>query len=151
MSLAFRTMLSGNPTVRELLACVRASTLCAYANQEVPVEKIVEVLRPKRSPDRWSLFQVEFQYRNLPKLDWTEFEDLRFEPFEFNPSALGGLDLSLDIEDAERGLRCSFRYDPSRLSASAVKGMTRGFQNLLEAIVRDPDQRVRNLPILTAG
>lgn len=153
-----RTVLTGNPTFRELLSRVREVALGAYAHQDVPFGKLVEVLRPQRDLSRNALFQVTFDFHDapVPKL---EFSGLTGSiDYRQNDSAkfdLGVLVVPRAEQLIGRGsgvkeepLLMIWEYDADLFDAATIERMTGHFQVILESIVADPDQHLSDLVIL---
>ena len=64
-TVVIRTLISPGMTCAQLLKQVRASTIEAYAHQELPFEKLAQVLEKEESIDRASLFQVLCNYQKV--------------------------------------------------------------------------------------
>src|SRR5207245_10210551 len=63
-TLILRINLSSRPSFKELLKRVEPDASPAYAHQELPLERIVEEIRPQRDLSRSPLFQVMFAHNN---------------------------------------------------------------------------------------
>jgi amino acid adenylation domain-containing protein len=147
-TLVLRTDLSGQPRFRELLTRVREVTLAAYEHQDVPYEKLLEELRLPRDLSRTPLFQVLCVLHNTPQ-QAVELSGLTVEPLEIDPGT-ARFDLTLEFWDTPEGLRGRFEYNTDLFEAATIARMAGHLQTLLEGIVADPEQRLSQLPLLTA-
>jgi hypothetical protein len=57
--------------------------------------------------------------------------------------------LNLEIQPEAEGLRCSLRYDTALFRRETAGQMMENFRKLLEAMVRNPERRIRELPALS--
>lgn len=148
-TLVMRTYLGGNPTFRQLLARVRQVALGAYSHQDLPFEKLVEELHPERDPSCSSLFQVMFVLQNAPK-SVLELSGLSLN-FQDIDSGTAKFDLTLELQETTEGIRGWFEYNTDLFDACTVHRMVGHFQTLLEGIVANPEQKLSELPLLTAA
>ncbi|MEH1952594.1 amino acid adenylation domain-containing protein [Nostoc sp.] len=159
-NLVLRTDLSGNPTFRELLGRVRQVTLEAYTNEDLPFDKVVEVLKPIRNLSHNPLFQVMFSFHDspMPDLSLPGLDISLHEPIS-NKSAKFDLDFLVIPRSEQRvqngsktkakGITLILEYNSDLFDAATIQRILEQYQNLLEAIVANPEQQVSQLPLLT--
>jgi Condensation domain len=145
-TLVLRTDLSGNPSFRELLRRVREVCLGAYAHQELPYQKLVEALQPKRGTSRGSLARVFFAFQNVPRQPLT-IPGLTVTPVRTD-FGVAKAPLTLFMWEAEKCLAGSFNYAADLFNAATISRMMEYFQMLLNAVVADPERRLVDLPVL---
>jgi amino acid adenylation domain-containing protein len=148
-TLVLRTDLSGDPGFRELLKRVKEVTLEAYSHQQLPFDRLVEALNPARDPSRGSLFQVMFAFQNTPALEF-EIVGLDTKPMEVETGA-SIFDLFLAVIEEPNGLLLSAEYSTDLFDSDTITRLLGHFRTLLEGIVANPDQRISDLPLLTAA
>ncbi len=145
--LALRTDVSGDPSFRRLLGRVRETALGAYDHQDLPFERIVEVLNPERSLSHSPLFQVMFQLRNFPE-EATRLAGLTVTRVRFDPGT-AQFDLTLEVTETGQGLTCALNYNTDLFNAPTVRRMLGHYRTLLEGAVRSPELQASLLPLLT--
>ncbi|MEV4135109.1 amino acid adenylation domain-containing protein [Dactylosporangium sp. NPDC049742] len=144
--LALRTDLSGAPSFRDLLARVRQMCLAAFAHQQLPFERLVEVLQPRRDVSRTPIFQVSFIFQNI---DMPTFAagGLALQPLEVEASS-ARFDLELQVFDGP-ALTGRFEYNTDLFDAATVQRMAAHLGRLVEELVADPDGCVDDAPMLS--
>lgn len=169
--LVIRTDLGGNPSFRELLKRVRRVVLAAYEHQEVPFDKLVEALNPKRTLDRHPIFNVKLVLQNAPMPELVA-PGLEVKVMELDPGT-AKFDLLLTLEESdptagppgegksevrgevrgERGgrvLKGALEYRTDLYQAETIEKMLVRYEALLTAVTRDPEVRLDVLGALMA-
>lgn len=145
-TLVMRGDLSGDPTFRELLERTREVCLSAYAHQDLPFERLVEALAPRRDRAYTPIFQVMFALQNapvanivLPDLDVT---------VEDGDTASTAFDLTLSLRESEEGLAGSFEYGTDLFDDSTIARLVVHLEALLRDSLARPGRRISVLQLL---
>jgi amino acid adenylation domain-containing protein len=148
-ALVLRGDLAGRTTFRELLGQIRERTLGAFNHQDLPFERLVEDLRVERDMSRNPVFQVLFAFQNVPPsvMGAHDLEISRYEVLETTSRE----DFELDMRETPEGLAGWFGYDAALFDHATIERATVHFQNLLGAMVSDPDLPLVDLPLLGAA
>ncbi|MEQ1803696.1 MAG: condensation domain-containing protein, partial [Gammaproteobacteria bacterium] len=145
-TLALRTRVDPAATFRQLLRQVRATSLEAFAHQDLPFEKLVEVLQPPRSLAHSPVFQVLFVLQNTP-WEADRFGDLRVSPAEMAPGDTARFDLGVSAAEFEGQLWLGLEYATDLFDAGTIARLATGFETLLAAIVAGPAAVIGSVPV----
>ena len=146
-TLVLRTVVDGNASFRALLSQVRQATLDAYDNQDLPFEKLVEVLHPERDMSRTPLFQVMFNMLNLEidDLNLTDLSETLLPPSD--PESK--FDFTLYVQEKREGIHLDLVYNTGLFSADRMAEMLAQYRLLLVQICANPDRQILDHSLLT--
>jgi amino acid adenylation domain-containing protein len=147
--LPVRTDLSGDPTFHQLVSRVKDAALGALSHQDMPFEQLVRELGPESASRRAPLFNVMFLLQNTQHIS-VQLEGTKVTPIEVDNST-AKFDLTLVIENEDGVLTGSFEYSTDLFEEATVQRMVEHYRELLEGAVKNPELRVSELPLLTAG
>jgi len=169
-----RADLSGDPPFIAFLAQVRQRMLEALDHQNYPFSLLVERLLVKRDPSRGPLVDIVFVLQR-PQRSRSRSEQKNergIAPFGVTQDrtkgaqvTLGGhlielflvehdiakFDLELEMFEMGDELAGWFRYNTSLFDLETVACLSDNFLTLLEGLVEHPEQRLSDLPLLSAS
>ncbi|MBE7246647.1 MAG: AMP-binding protein, partial [Actinomycetospora chiangmaiensis] len=151
-TLVLRTDTSGDPGFASLLDRVRSDALGAYAHQDLPFERLVELINPARSTAHHPLFQVMLAFQNNARASFA------LPGLTATPQPLSGtvakFDLSFALwerrgaDGSPEGILGRIEYASDLFDASSVAALARRFVRLLEAVAADPEVRLGQIELL---
>ena len=147
-TVVLRADLSGDPSVEELMARVRKTTLGAYEHAELPFERVVEALHPPRDLSYNPVFQVMFSWQ-----PGHTFANMSLPGCQVSSVRAGGTRSKFDInlvlwESATEGIVTRWEYDTTLFDATTIERMASHLRRLLERMIEDPARRISELPLL---
>ncbi|MDF4005205.1 amino acid adenylation domain-containing protein [Luteibacter sp. PPL552] len=144
-TLVLRTQVDRRGSFDDLLKQVRATTLDAYAHQDVPFEQLVNAVQPERHASHTPLFQVMLVLQNAPLDLALPGLELELVPHE---TVTAKFDLTLSLKEGPHGLHGYFEYNTDLFDPATIERMAGHFTQLLKGIAADPGRPVGELPML---
>ncbi|RJO72004.1 amino acid adenylation domain-containing protein [Nocardia panacis] len=151
-TLVLRTEVAAALSFAELLAANRETDLRAFANADIPFERLVELRAPQRFTGRHPLVQVALSFDN-PVAPVFELSGLSFTPLGAAPD-IAGFDLLLTIgerrgeDGSAAGLVAEFGYARDLFDESTVVDLGRRFRRVLAATAADPSVPVGDIDLV---
>ena len=147
-TLVLRASLDSDPSFRDLVERVREVALGAFENQDLPFEKLVEELQPRRELSHHPLFQVMFTLQHVsmrpPQLPGTTSTPVATD------KSTSHFDLSLFLWEHEEQLHGVFEYNTDLFDPETIRRFEGHFVALLDSIAERPEAPVSTLPLLPA-
>ncbi|MGW7050047.1 amino acid adenylation domain-containing protein, partial [Streptomyces avermitilis] len=151
-TLVLRTDSGGDPSFTELLERVRERDLAAFAHQDVPFERLVEVINPQRSMSRHPLFQVMLAFQNntqpalnLPGLE-ASHQNLDGTAAKFDLTV--NLGEHHTLEGRPNGLTGRIDYRTDLFDRHTAEALGARLMRVLEAVATTPDAPISSIDIL---
>ena len=147
-TVVLRTNLAGDPSAREVLRRVRATTLGALANQDIPFDAVVEALERDRAIDPAAVAQVKMSLQNS-SLRAVSGSDRGLGLEEVVPGmalplvTVTTFDVTLILRECAKGLVVgTCVYKPHLFGAEAIERLLQDFQQVLELMVMQPERPI---------
>jgi amino acid adenylation domain-containing protein len=154
-TLVLRARLEPELSFTGLLAEVKKTTVEAFEHQDMPFERLVLDLNPKRDLSHSPLIQILFTLQNIPPL-----QELMTGSSAADSGMSGNLnghtgtakfDFALFVSEVGDKLQCSVEYNTDLFSAATVETFGAYYAALLAAIVKDPQAGVASYPLMSAA
>ena len=147
-TLALRTDLSGNPSFVDLMQRVRKVTQGAFANQEMPFERVVEHLGVSRDLSYSPVFQVMFVLQNSTIDEEFNLAGVNVESLHTAPGT-SKFDMTLELSEESGILQGDLEYSTDLFEEETIVQMMEHFQQLIQSAVENPTQPIGGINILT--
>jgi len=145
-TVVLRTEINNTLTFNEFLSEVKHVNLCAQDHQDVPFEKVVERINPKRSQAHTPLCQVMMALDNTPKVEFNT-DSVKFAEQKVEEQyAL--FDLFLKVYQKDNDLSLRFNYSTALFESASIMQMADSMVNLLQHVLQNPDAPISELSCL---
>lgn len=148
-TLVIRSRFDKNPSFLEALSDTKKTVFEALEHQDLPTDKIVELLKPKRVKGRHPLFQTMFVFQRedegTPKLN---LKGCKIEPI-FIETKTSKFDLSLFIAEEGDEFKTVVEYRTDLFEPATIKRFLNHYASLLKSIVASPNRTIQDLPYLS--
>ncbi|WP_317889031.1 condensation domain-containing protein, partial [Salinispora mooreana] len=143
-----RVDVSGGPSFSEVLRRVRADALAAYDHQDVPFERLVELLNPERSTAYHPLFQVMCAWQ----IPWPVV-DLPGLRVSFQPAFTGTAKFDLFFNMIPRvggGAEGRLEYATDLYDHDSAQAIADRLVRVLRQVLAQPAARIDTIDVLDA-
>ncbi len=145
--LALRISSGGEKLFSDFLQEVRTICLKGYENQNYQFEQLVERLNIARDLSRNPLFDVVFSAQNI-EIPELEISGLTSRSYEYRDQ-IAKFDLTVMVFEEADKIHFRIEYCTRLFKAETIEQFARHYLNLISEVVRQPNQRLQDVQMLT--
>ena len=145
-TLVIRARFKDELTFRDVLRQTKESVLEAHEHQDLPFEKLVEALHPKRSLSYEPIMQVAFVFVVALSKDENASE-LKAESLSTRNDT-AKYDVTLYVQEAMDTCMLDIQYSADLFDAATIARMLSHYEVILREIVANPGQQISKLRLL---
>ncbi|WP_245816153.1 non-ribosomal peptide synthase/polyketide synthase [Rhodococcus maanshanensis] len=153
-TLVLRTEVDSGSSFEEILGQTRSVDVAAFANTDVPFERLVEVLSPARSQARHPLFQVALTFQNMD-VPTLELPGLTVSGVEID-ARVAKFDLQVTMSEtfaddgAPTGMSAELTYATDLFDDATMHAFAKRLVQVLGAVSADPSSAVGDIDLVSS-
>jgi amino acid adenylation domain-containing protein/non-ribosomal peptide synthase protein (TIGR01720 family) len=146
--LPMRVNLTENPGFSELLKRVKETAMGAYANQEYPFDRLVEVINPARDLSRSPIFDITFEFREASANPFVGVSGITIKDVT-GDDPNSRFDMSVTGYEEADGVTMRFEYNADLFDAATIERMMGYYRNLLVEVIESQDKPIGDLRMIS--
>jgi amino acid adenylation domain-containing protein len=135
-----------NMSFLEMFEMTKKKFFHAYDNQELPVDLVVQELKLTRYANISPLFQVMFNLLNMFDQEIC-LGDSKMKMVD-KRRHIAQFDLSMHIYESTNNMNCVLEFNTNLFKRERIERMAGHFIAFVNAILKDPGQKLRKIPML---
>ncbi|MHB8461147.1 MAG: amino acid adenylation domain-containing protein, partial [Vulcanimicrobiaceae bacterium] len=148
-TIALRLDYSPNFTIAEMLAETKARAVAAQEHQDLPFERVVEIVNPPRSMSHAPIFQAMFVWQNI---DHTALQLEGLTAMRVvNSSTVAKYDVTLSLGEVGDHISGALEYATALFDQETAQRHAASLLTMLSSMVLDDERPVAALPSLSPG
>ncbi|MFA7117094.1 MAG: amino acid adenylation domain-containing protein, partial [Bacteroidales bacterium] len=142
-TILIRALFNNDFTAKEFVEYIRDKNLKAFENQDMPMDKLIDELKPNRSLSYNPMFQVVFNYQNMD-LGNLDFPEAKIDISQVHNNT-AKVDLTLELHEKDNIISGEIEYAEDLFFEKSVQNYIAYYQNILAEIVSKNDTKISEL------
>ncbi|MEX2664788.1 amino acid adenylation domain-containing protein, partial [Candidatus Uabimicrobium amorphum] len=147
-TVALRSDLSKDQSFMELLEEISAQTIEAYAHQDMPFEKLIDVLKVERDTSRAAIVQAMFQVQNVEENLSLNLPGVKISNYPI-PYHFSKFDFSFSIRQTKESLQGTIQYNTTLFKEQTMARLAEQFQLVVKTVLQTPEIAISQIDLMT--